>query len=193
MSDEEWERWRAAFQKGGRVMPDVVRRARNDGLRARWAMVATYAVTATAFLLQLWALAHKDRPLDRATAALACVVIGVVVGAGATAMQGTWSARGDAPLDALAALDRRNAGRQRVVVVMRWCVGLFCAAAIGLHFALGSGEPLSKLAQLALPIVLMVLVDRRARWRFERDRREIAEARRLLAESAAADESAHSA
>lgn len=174
-------------------MPDVVRRARNDARRARWAMAASYAVFVAAILFELWMLAHKDRPLDRAGIALACAFAGALMGAASAAMQGTWSAQGDAPLDALAALERRNAGRQRVLVVMRWCVAVFIVASIALYVALGRGvpgEPLSKLARLGVPVVLMVLVDRRARARFERDRRESAEARKLLAESGSTDDPA---
>ena len=192
MSDEEWERWRAAFQKGGRVMPDIVRRARIEGLRARWGMGAIYAVATAAVLFELWSLVHKDGMLDRAMIALACVFVGVMVGAASAAIQGTWSAQGDAPLEALAALERRNAARERVLVVKRWGLGIFCVASFALSIALGRGvpgEPPSKLAWLAVPVVALVLVNRRLRARFDRDRREIAEARKLLAEPEAPEDS----
>ncbi|MCL2448725.1 MAG: hypothetical protein FWD17_07255 [Polyangiaceae bacterium] len=155
-----------------------MRRARADGLRARWGLGALYLLGALALLWQFWVLQHAGTALERARAVVACVAVGVLVGAASAAMQGTWSAQGDAPFDLLAALERRNAGRQRLLVVLRWCVGPFSVAEV----ALGA-----RVWTTALAIGLVVVFDRRARALFDRDRRELVEARSILSDPEATE------
>ena len=99
-------------------------------------------------------------------------------------MRGTFRGTGAAPLEALAALERRHAGRLRLMRVILW-VGVCAAAASVAPRVMTKGFTPLVVKQLALTVAALVLwafVWLRLRPRINRDLREVAEARRLLGE-----------
>jgi hypothetical protein len=183
MSDEEWERWTAAFKERGRPMPDIVKRARRDEVRARVGMVLFYALATAVFVRQLWIVGTADTGWERARAAFACGGMGLMVGGVALGMHGAGPAVTNAPLDLLAAMERRNMGRGKMILLLRWCLAYFVVGACVLLAArwwTGTWDPKETrllLVNLTVSPAVVLTFTRRMRVRLEQHEREIAEAR----------------
>lgn len=188
MSDQEWERWKATFQKGERPMPDVVKRvigrARRDRTSALVGLGALYVILAATMGSRVPALRHASTPAEVADFVAGLLGAVAIVVAVHVTMRGTFRGTGAAPLEALAALERRHAGRLRLMRVIPW-IGV-CGAAAGVApRVMTEGFTHRVVEPLALTVAALVLwafVWLRMRPRIDRDLRDVGEARRLLGE-----------
>jgi hypothetical protein len=191
MSDDEWTRWKRTFQAGGKPMPNVIKRAQTDRRRAIAGVVGFYVIAAgeVAFALPRL-LAAKT-----AVAAMAPLVILVgmlVLGVGmAVSVRGTLGPSGTSPTDLLDALEKRHTGRRRLIRFMPWGIGFVTASTMGtvVVVMISVGQLSASLAATTAGLCAFTaafgwLVIHRTRKGIDRDLREVAEARRLLAEDA---------
>lgn len=110
--------------------------------------------------------------------------IAIVVAVHVT-MRGTFRGTGAAPLEALAALERRHAGRLRLVRVICWIAACLVAARVARAVITGGSiRPVVELVAetVAILVVFLAFVRLRLRPHIDRDLRDVAEARRLLGE-----------
>ena len=182
MSDQEWERWKTTFQKGGRPVPSVLKRARRDRKQAVVGLVLVYVILGCTMASQVPALRHAPQ------AEVAEFVVGLLVGVALivavhVTMRGTFKPTGAAvPLEALAQLERRHAGRLRLVRMLPWFAAcLFTATVATEGLTTRVVEWLAGEAAL-LVVYFVVFVRLLMRPRIDRDLRDVAEARRLLGE-----------
>jgi hypothetical protein len=184
MSDQEWERWKTTFQKGGRPVPAVLKRAR----RARWVplvgLVFVYVVLAGTMASKVPTLRHATRA-DIADFVLGLLGSAAIIVAFHTAMRGTFRATVATPLEALAAFERYQAGRLRLMRAIVWIAACACAASLGLT-VVTEGFTTRVVELLAEAVTLIVLIVAFVRFllrpRIDRYLREATEARRLLGE-----------
>lgn len=185
MSDNEWERWKATFQKGDRPMPDVVNRARSDRRKAMVGAVLVYAIAAAVLASSAATLHRGSPPADVIEFVVVLLGMGVMLVAVHRAMRGTFTATGAAPLDALAAMERRHAGRLRIMKLVPWMFAFFLVTGLLLGAMRGGITPGAAVTTAAATTFVGVCVGflyPRMRRRIDRDLREAAEARRLLSE-----------
>ncbi|MFT3764051.1 MAG: hypothetical protein QM820_00780 [Minicystis sp.] len=170
-------------------MPSIVKRAESDRLREIIGFVGIYVISGG-----LWAVAlpHLGRARTLVEAGppitVILVTLAVVIGAHAS-MRGTWRADGATPLALLDALERRHAGRRRMMRWMPWLTGAAVAGTIGTiaaimisvgHFDADLAARTAGTGLFTIGFVWLVL--RTTSRKIDRELREVAEARRLLAE-----------
>ncbi|APR77254.1 Hypothetical protein A7982_02601 [Minicystis rosea] len=192
MSDAEWERFKATFKQGGRPMPSIVKRAESDRRRLILGFVGIYAIVAVQLGFAIRALARArdlvgaSEPVMTVLVTLAIVVIVHV------SMRGGFRDDGSAPLALLEGLERRHAGRRRMMRWMPWLIGAGIAGTMGTMTAtmIATGQfqpgPAATTAATCLAsIALAWIMIRRVGTKIDRELREAHEARRLLTEDEA--------
>ena len=189
MSDDEWQRWAVTYAKEVRPIPPVMRRARTDWKRALAGLTVVYLVAAFLVLAGLRELrgAHTIVAVASALFTMLCgpiVIVGLHV-----AMWGKFGRTGRAPIDLLADLQRRHAGRRRLIRFLPWLTGFAVCGTIAIQVMsmLAAGQldlppALATLAICAATIGLVWFAIRRTGKVIDSELRQAAEARRLLAE-----------
>ncbi len=183
MSDEEWERWKETFRRAGRGEPPaVVRRAMRDRRRAILGVTVFYLLCAALLLHGLLRL-RDDRGVVEVGSLVVEAGILLILGVGAPlARRGTWGGGDSAPvLERIAALERRHAGRRRL---MRLVVCAMAFTVVGNLVLFALRADYGRLAECAFSVAFAWLVLGRTNRLIERDLREAAEVRKLLAEPA---------
>ncbi len=189
MSDEEWQRWMATYAKEGRPIPPVMGRARTDRQRALIGLTGVYALGGTAILAELSELRqhHTTAALASSLFTALCVLI-IIVGVHVTTW-GILGRSGGAPLDLLADLEGRHARRRRLARLLPWITGLVVGGTVAIQVMsmLTTGRfdlpaTLETVATSATTIALVWFVKKRVGAVIDRELRQSAEARRLLAE-----------
>jgi hypothetical protein len=173
-------------------MPPVLARARTDRKRAIVGFAVAYALAAFLALSSV-----RELSLARTWASIASslflllFVLAVVIGVH-VAMRGTFAAGTGAPLDLLADLERRHAGRRRLIRFLRWITGLGVGGVIATGAAemvsAGGFDPWSAAGTLATcgaTLAFVGFTTRRVGKLIERELRAAAEARRLLGDEEA--------
>jgi hypothetical protein len=192
MSDAEWDRLKATFQKGGREMPAIVKRAEGDRRREIIGFVGFYAIIASLVGPAVAGLWHARTAIQIASAAQTLLLSGAMVIVAHVAMRGTLGAAEGTPLALLDALEWRHAGRRRLARALPWLTGACLAGTIALaaarmiaagHFDPGAAA-ITAVVCLATAALLGVTLDRLGK-KIDRDLREVAEARKLLADDGA--------
>jgi hypothetical protein len=187
MNDEEWNRWVSTYAQEQRPMPPVLARARTDRTRAILGVAIGYTIVAVLALAGAHELSHADSWAAIAGALFPIAGgLAIMVGMHVT-MRGTFASAAGAPLDLLAELERRHAGRQRLIRIMPWMTGCLVAGTVAIAaaqmLAARRFDPLSAVATLAIcaaTVGFVRLVVRRVSRLIERELRAAAEARRLL-------------
>jgi hypothetical protein len=172
-----------------RPMPPVLARARTDRKRAILGLTAGYGIVALLALAEVHELSHAHTP-GAIASSLFPLVAGLIIIAGVhMTMRGTFAAGARAPLDLLADLERRHAGRRRLIRLMPWLTGLAVAGTIAIAaaemLAARHFDPWSAAATLAscgATVALVRFVIKRVGRLIERELRAAAEVRRLLSE-----------
>lgn len=188
MSDEEWERWKETFRRAGRGEPPaVVRRAMSDRRRAIFGITVFYLPCAAGLLHGLLQLREVRGVVEVGSLVIEAGIL-LILGVGAPlATRGTWGGVDSAPvLERIAALERRHAGRRRLMRLVVWAMAFTIVGNLVL-FALTAGY--GRLAVCAFSVAFAWLVLGRTNRLIERDVREAAEVRELLAEPAEGEES----
>ncbi len=169
-------------------MPAVVRRAWTDRRRAKLGMSFFYGIFGVVGLAQVPYFLHP-RPaneyvglfvVDTALFALAARMH--------AALRGTWGELAQTPREALAAMERRHAGRLRLGRFMPWGVAYLLAGVVCASMA-DAGEGHLTSAR-AVGVVLALSASGASSWlahrwvkaKIDRDLREVKEARRMLGE-----------
>jgi len=192
MSDDEWERWKAIYAERARPIPNVLRRARTDRARALGGMMFLYVIV---ILLALSAAAEVHRARSRLAGLpgwFSLATLGLLVVGAQIAMRGTIGRR-DEPVDLLAGLERRHAGRRRLLRFMPWATGFMVVGMVGgaaasmvAAGAFDLGDALTTVVACGVAVWLIWAVMRRTSRLIDRELAEAAEARRLLEEGEAA-------
>jgi hypothetical protein len=124
--------------------------------------------------------------------AMVCILAIIVGIHGAT--WGILGSRGGAPLELLTDLERRHAGRRRLLRLMPWLTGFIVCGTIGFEAAsmIAAGRfdlwaAFGTLAVCGVTVTLMWWTVRRVGDLIERELRQAAEARRLLADGEEAE------
>lgn len=189
MSDEEWNRWAGAWNRGGKPLPNVMKRAKSDRRRAFLGLGVLYAIAMLEVGFAIPALRAAKSFSDAAAPALVTVAMAVIIAGAHVVMRGTWSDAGRAPGDLLDAMERRHAARRRLGRLTGWCAAFLCAGAIGVaildmihegRFDVAEAGGTLGICAFAGAFVWVVL--KRTMALIERELREAAEARRLLAD-----------
>jgi hypothetical protein len=187
MNDEEWNHWAWTYAQEQRPMPAILVRARTDRGRAILALAIGYAIVAVMALAGARELSHADSWAAIAGALFPiagglAIMIGVQV-----TMRATFASAARAPLELLADLERRHAGRRRLIRIMPWMAGLVVAGTVAIAaaqlLAAGRFDPASAAATLAICAAtagFVRFVVRRVSRLIDRELRAAAEARRLL-------------
>jgi len=124
MNDDEWNRWATTYAREQRPMPPVLARARTDRRRAILGLTVGYGLAALLALPDVRELARAHSWVAIASSLFMLLfVLAIVVGA-QVAMWGTIGRGSSAPLDLLADLERRHAGRRRLIRFMPWLLGV---------------------------------------------------------------------
>lgn len=189
MSDDEWARWKRTFQSGGKPMPNIIKRAKTDRLRAVVGVALVYVIAAgeLAFAVpRLLAARTAVEAMAPLVIIAAMILIGVAV---AVSVRGTLGASGATPNELLDALERRHAGRRKLGRFMPWGIGFCTLGTLGSVTAamIAAGELVPALAAVTVALGAFTvgsgwLVIRHTNRLIDRELREAAEARRLLAE-----------
>jgi hypothetical protein len=194
MSDEEWQHWQATYARGARPLPPVMKRARTDRRRALLGMAMIYVISAFLLAPAIRELARAHTAPALASPLFTFVFLAVLIGGAQVAMRGTLGRSGGAPLDLLADLERRHAGRRRLIRFMPWlmvfAVGGTVAVVAAPMIAAGhvdAGDALATIVACAVTIWFARRTMTRVGALIDRELHEAAEARRLLAE----DEGSH--
>lgn len=189
MSDDEWDRLRETFQKEQRAMPGVLTKARADRKRALIGLVVLYAMLAPIAVLMLVQLRHAVAIADFAAPLFVLSIVAIILMGVHRALGGTLAEGALTPGQLLDGLERRHAGRRKLLRVMRW-VGAYVLSGIivaGVHGWIASGRvdaptAIAVVVILAFAISTHLFLERWASGRIARDLQEVAEARRLMAE-----------
>jgi hypothetical protein len=188
MSDHDWDTWKTLWKEGGRPMPEIVTRARTDRQRAMMGMAMAYVIVAAELTSVVVMVRHARTLLDYgAPVVITSTCAFILVGMHA-AMRGTWEAFGATPEALLGALERRHKGRLRLCRILPWATSYVVIGTLGLVVAesVARGHHSLLVALFTTAVCLgtvgfAVWVIRRTRRGVERDLREVAEARKLLA------------
>ncbi|HVV52652.1 MAG TPA: hypothetical protein VHO06_23525 [Polyangia bacterium] len=193
MSDDEWERWRAVYGRRTRPIPPVLKRARTDRARALGAMLALYAIGLAIAVPVALDFRRARTTLGAIDDWLGLGLLGLLVVGTQLAMRGTLGRPAAEPAALLAGLERRHAGRRRLLRFMPWATGLLvggtiasAATAMIAARAFAAGEAVSTAVVCGVTVWLVRAVSRRTRKVIDRELAEAAEARRLLEEGEAA-------
>ena len=132
MGDTEWERWQSSWKTENRPMPEVLRRAKSDRLRA---IVGT--VIFCAILLVEIAVAVTGLRGDASPGGVAAAVLILASSAGLgvgffVAMRGSWAKSSGSPLELLAGLERRHLARRRLMLVVLVCTAVIVTGVLAL-------------------------------------------------------------
>ncbi len=187
MSDEEWRWWAATYAKEVRPIPPVMARARTDRRRAFIGLTFVYVIAALLILSELQNLRHAHTVMAVTSSLFTIVcVVALIVGLH-VATWGIVGRTGSAPLQLLADLERRHAGRRRLIRLMPWLTGFVVCGSIGLEaasmIAAGRFDVSGALGALAVCGVTLGLVSwtvKRVGSVIDRELRQATEARRLL-------------
>jgi hypothetical protein len=188
MSDDEWERLKASYERGGRPMPRVVKTATTDRMRAWLGMVGMYAIGALEVFASVGMIRRARTALDLQSPIQTLIGVALIVGGAHIAMRGTFGRSVSTPGEVLAALERRNAGRKKLLHMMPWFVGFFVVTSLAgdiAHVVIADkvADVVASFTIQASALALVVWALRQMRRKMTRDTREIAEARRLLDDS----------
>jgi hypothetical protein len=193
MNDHEWERWKTVYTRQARPIPTVLKRARTDRARALGGMIALYAITLVVALPVVRDLRRGPATLGAVNDWIGLAGLGLLAVGAQLAMRGTFGRSAPEPAALLAGLERRHAGRRRLIRFMPWGTGFIVAGTIGASAAamiaaraFDWGEALSTALACAAAVWLVRAVIRRTRGIIDRELAEAAEARRLLEEGEAA-------
>ena len=170
-------------------MPPVLARAKTDRRRTLVAVTIGYALAAAVVLSDARSLLRtRTWPAVTSSVFTLVIVLAVIVGVH-VAMWGTFGHGASAPLELLAELERRHAGRRRLLRFMPWITGFAVIAAVATTaaqmIAAGRFDPASAAGTLAAwgaTVGLVWLSMKRVGRLIDRELREAAEARRLLSE-----------
>jgi hypothetical protein len=196
MSDKEWEDWKAAYEREGRGVPTVLKRARTDRLRAFIGVGGVYAICAGLLVAAIGELRQATGALALVVPLLLIALVVVMIAGVSLAMRGTFGRGDGTPLALLAEMERRHAGRRRLIRFLPWITGASVASTIGVGVVatvaagFDAGGALATLAVCGVTVWCVWFVRRRVGRMIDRDLREAAEARRLLAEGAEGSEDA---
>jgi hypothetical protein len=189
MSDEEWQRWAATYAKEVRPIPPVIARARTDRKRAVIGLTLVYVIVALLVVSELHNLRHAPTLVAFASSLFAVISVVVLIVGLHVATWGILGRSGSAPLQLLSDLERRHAGRRRLIRFMPWVTGLLVCGTIGFEaasmIAAGRFDPLAAVGTLAICGLTVAFVSwtvKRVGNLIDRELRQAAEARRLLAE-----------
>jgi hypothetical protein len=157
-------------------MPDavkgVIRRARRDQRMALVGLGAVYVIIAATIASRVPALRHASTPAEVADFVVGLLGAVAIVVAVHVAMRRTFSGIGAAPLEALAAVERRHAGRLWLVRAICWIAGCLVAASVAR--AVMTGGAIQSVIKLvaetaAILVVFLAFVRLRLRPRIDRD------------------------
>lgn len=190
--NHDWESWQQSYQAGGRPLPRVLKRAKSDRKRALIGMAIVYAIVAGELYVAIPALLRAHSVAEAAPGIVITIVMAFLVVGMNLAMRSTMGHSAKTPEALLAALERRHAGRRRLIRVTAWgtalaVAGTLASAALGTLHA-GAFNPRAAAGTgltCALVIAFVVFVTRHVRRVIDRELREAEEARRLLAENGA--------
>jgi hypothetical protein len=172
-------------------MPNVLKRARTDRFRAITGTAVVYTIAAIEIAVQMVFLRRAHTAFDYFVPFLVCSSMIMVIASLHWAMRRTWGASGGTPAELLTALERRHAGRRKLMRLMPWVTGYVVSGTMAGF--LGQSIRTSVLDLRVAGMVLAVcgvtagftwLVIRRVGRVVERELREVAEARKLLSEGA---------
>jgi hypothetical protein len=187
MTDEEWKRWASTYAQEQRPMPPVLARARTVRARAILAFTLAYALAAGLTLISLHELPRAETWPERASSLFVPLFVLLMILGMHVTMRGTFARAAGAPLELLADLERRHAGRRRLIRLLPWMTGVGVGATIALEAAqmraAGRFDPsgvASTLAVCAATVAFVRWVTRRVGKVIERELRAAAEARWLL-------------
>jgi hypothetical protein len=186
MSDQEWERWKATYEKGGGPMPDVVRKARTDRRRFLLGMLLLYLLSTVQVLVQIPHLRRARTVLERGDPVLVIATLALIVASAHVAMRGAFGRAADRPVDLLDAMAKRHAGRLRLARAVPWIMALIVGATVALFIARAVTHQVDVIegaAGLVFQVAIaafVVLVMRRFRRDIELEIGESEAARRLL-------------
>ncbi|HEY7376428.1 MAG TPA: hypothetical protein VIF57_29990 [Polyangia bacterium] len=190
MNDDEWNRWAATYAQEQRPMPPVLARARTDRGRAVLGATLVYGLAALLVLSDARHLLRSRSWPTVSSFAFTLVFAAVVIVGMHVAMWGTFGHGSGTPLDLLADLERRHAGRRRLLRFMPWLVGFAVLGTVASvaaemiaagRFDAGAAAGMLIVAGVAVGFVWLTM--RRIGRLIDRELREAAEARRLLSES----------
>jgi hypothetical protein len=187
MSSQEWERWKATYEKGGGSMPNVIKRAKTDRMRFLLGMLGLHVLSALQVLAQIPRLRRAHSALEHADPAIIIATTALILASAHIAMRGTLERTGERPVDLIAAMERRNAGRLLLVRAMPWIMAFTIASSLAVFVAravthqVDVADESAGLVLQGAGVAFVLLVLRRFRRDIGRDMLESAEARRLLA------------
>jgi hypothetical protein len=189
MSDDEWERWKAVYAQHARPIPSVLGRARTDRARARGGLVVLYLLSIAIAAPVLLDLRETRSAFEVARSLVGLGMLALLVVGARLAMRGTIGRPTGEPLALLAGLERRHAGRQRLVRIMPWLTGVLVTETVGFAVAemvrarsFDLASALATAAACGLTIWLVRFTIKRTSRLIDRELREAAEARRLMSE-----------
>ena len=190
MSDVEWDRLRATFQTERRAMPSVLGKARTDRKRALMGLVLLYAVSTPIAIVMLLQLRHAVTLADFAAPLFVLSIVAIILVGVHFALRGTLAEGALTPGALLDELERRHAGRRKLLSALRWVgayvlSGIVVAAVHGWMAAKRVDAPtvMALIVILAFAIPTHLVLERWALGRIARDFQEVAEARRLMSEN----------
>jgi hypothetical protein len=189
MNDDEWDRWQAAYAQHARPIPPVLRRAMTDRTRARWGLRVVYLLSiaiAAPALLDLW---RTRTPFEVVKSVVGLATLALLVVGARIAMRGTIGSPTEEPLALLAGLERRHAGRRRLIRIMPWLLGAMLVETVGITIAemvraraFDPGSALATVVACGAAIWLVRMSMKHTARIIDRELREAAEARRLMSE-----------
>ena len=189
MSDDEWTRLRGTFQKEQLAMPSVLTRARNDRKRVFVGRLLVYLMLLPVALLQVPPLRRAVTLADFGAPLFIISMVAIILICVHVALRGTLAEGRLTPLELLNELEKRHAGRRKLLRFLPWIgayvlSGMIVAAVHGWVAAGRVDVPtiILLVVILAYAIGTHIFLDRWARGRITRDVKAVAEARRLLAD-----------
>jgi hypothetical protein len=189
MSDEEWQRWAATYAEEVRPIPPVFRRALTDRKRAFVGVTLVYVLVGLLILSELRHLRDAHTSVAFASSLFSMVTLLAMIVGMHVATWGILGRTGSAPLQLLADLERRHAGRRRLLRLMPWLTGVIVCGTLGFEAAsmIAAGRfdvwpALGTLAVCGVTVGLVWSTVRGVGRVIDRELRQSAEARRLLME-----------
>ena len=175
-------------------MPPVLARARTDRTRAIVGVALMYAIAVGLVVASAHELSRAPGWAQRASSLFVLLFMPAIVIGVHVAMRGTFARGAGTPLELLAELERRHAGRRRLIRLLRWLTGLGVAGTLALgvaqmvaarRFDLWSAA--GTLGVCAATVAFVRFVIKRVGKLIERELRAAAEARRLLGDETDGD------
>jgi hypothetical protein len=195
MVDREWERWRAIFEQMTRPLPSVVRRARTDRVRAWVGMTGIYVLALTVGVVTIPDLRGAHTVVVLSSPLLTFALLAIILVGTHASMRGSLGRTGSGSLlQLLADMERRHAGRRRLIRLLPWFTGLAVSGAIAdSAIAMASagrfslGAALGTLGTCGFTVVFVWFVAARTARTIDCDLREAAEVRRLMTDGEEVD------